>query len=284
MGPFPVWGCRSPQELTVPKYALTAANELRCPHHQNQTCWTPATPLGTLPTQTCSCSPTPAAFSALCKPLLCLQSAGWDQKAMTAHTICFTVNQHYQIHTYWQTQFNSTECKATEFQINPMKSVSLQLPEGLWEAPWTTLYPPQSATGLLPLLYYSALRSSPQFYLKRNIKHTTHTLYNQIKKHQTADNQDEEWWEHKSGWKNTTKPPLIYWTVLRSRFCPQFLWPETEFDQICDYLTADEGESHTRPSAPSRLSIFQQNAQMVVNFSSRLPILLCKLVNCLSFH
>lgn len=34
------------------------------------------TPLGTLPTQTYSCSPTPAASFALCKPLLCLQSVG----------------------------------------------------------------------------------------------------------------------------------------------------------------------------------------------------------------
>ena len=71
---FPRWGCRSPQELTVTKCALTAANELRCPHHLNQKCWKPGTPLGSLPTQTCSCSPTPAAFFALCKPLLCLQS------------------------------------------------------------------------------------------------------------------------------------------------------------------------------------------------------------------
>lgn len=33
-----------------------------------------ATPLGTLPTQTYNCSPTPAAAFALCKPLLCPQS------------------------------------------------------------------------------------------------------------------------------------------------------------------------------------------------------------------
>lgn len=209
MGAFPVWGCKSPQELTVTEHALTAANELRCPYHLNQRCWKPGTPLGTLPTQTCSYSPTPAAFFALCKPLLCLQSVGWDQKTMTTTTfIFFTVNQHYQIH--WQTQSNSTECKAWEFQRDPMKGLLVQLPAGLWGAPWRTLYPPQSATGHLPLLYFSALKSSPQFYLKRKRKHTTRALYNKIKKHRAADNQDEQWWEHKSEWRNTTKTPPIY--------------------------------------------------------------------------
>lgn len=114
-----MWGCKSPQELTVSECALTAANELRRPHRLNRKCWKPGTPPGTLPTRTCSCSPTPAAFFALCKPLLCLQSVGWDQKTMTTHHF-FTVNQHYQIHTYWQTQSNSTGCKASDFPINPV--------------------------------------------------------------------------------------------------------------------------------------------------------------------
>lgn len=85
VGPVPTWGCKSPQELTVTKYALTAANELRCPHHLDQKCWKPGSPLGSLPTQTCSCSPTPAAFFALCKPLQCLQSVERDQKTMFTH-------------------------------------------------------------------------------------------------------------------------------------------------------------------------------------------------------
>lgn len=136
VGPVPTWGCKSPQELTVTKYALTAANELRCPHHLDQKCWKPGSPLGTLPTQTCSCSPTPAAFFALCKPLQCLQSVGRDQKC--SHTIFTVVNQHYQIHTYWQTQSNGAECNASEFQISLIKSLCYfsyqevyeKLPEG----------------------------------------------------------------------------------------------------------------------------------------------------------
>lgn len=66
--------CSSPQEFTFTKGAL---NDLICPGRLSQWCWMTGTPPGTLPTQTYSCSPTPAASSALCKPLLCLQSGRW---------------------------------------------------------------------------------------------------------------------------------------------------------------------------------------------------------------
>lgn len=39
-------------------------------------------PPGALPTQTYSCSPTPAASFAPCKPLLCLQSGGRKQDSV----------------------------------------------------------------------------------------------------------------------------------------------------------------------------------------------------------
>lgn len=55
---------------------------------------------------------------------------------------------------------------------------------------------------------------------KKNKTHNTHTLYNKIKKHCAADNQDEEWWEHKSGWRNMTKTALIYWTSANEQILP----------------------------------------------------------------
>lgn len=53
-----------------------------------------------------------------------------------------------------------------------------------------------------------------------------------------------------------TKTALIYWTSAND--FAQFLWPDTEFDQI--YMTVDEGDLHIRPTAQSRLSISQQAA------------------------
>lgn len=56
------------------KRCTECREHLICPHRLSQRCWMTGTPLGTLPTQTCSCSPAPAAAFALCRPLLCLQS------------------------------------------------------------------------------------------------------------------------------------------------------------------------------------------------------------------
>lgn len=67
---------KSPRE---PAVAECVADELKYPRRPGRRRWKPGTPPGTLPTQTCSCSPTPAAFSAPCKPLLCPQSVGGEQ-------------------------------------------------------------------------------------------------------------------------------------------------------------------------------------------------------------
>lgn len=66
--------CGSLQEHTATKGAFYVLNELICPRRLSQRCWMTGTPPGTLPTQTYNCSPTLAAFFALCKPLLCHRS------------------------------------------------------------------------------------------------------------------------------------------------------------------------------------------------------------------
>ena len=75
--------CSFPQEFTYTKGAL---NDLIRPRRLSQWCWMTGTPPGTLPTQTYSCSPTPAASSALCKPLLCLQSVRWVENMLLKTT------------------------------------------------------------------------------------------------------------------------------------------------------------------------------------------------------
>lgn len=62
-----------------------ALNELICPHLLSQRCWMTGTPPGTLPTQTYSYSPAPAASFALCKPLLCRRSVWWRKKKLCVH-------------------------------------------------------------------------------------------------------------------------------------------------------------------------------------------------------
>lgn len=89
--------CWSPQEFIVTKCALNVLNELICPHHLSQRCWMTGTPPGTLPTQTYSCSPTPAAAFALCKPLLCPQSVRWTKRCFKQpHTFCLSFWQYYK--------------------------------------------------------------------------------------------------------------------------------------------------------------------------------------------
>lgn len=200
------------------------------------------------------------------------------QKTMTTHYFFYSKstlsNTHILTNTVQQYRMWSFRLSNKPYE----KSLLLQLPEGLWEAPWRTLYPPQSATGHLPLLYFFALRSSPQFYLKRKRKHTTHTLYNKIKKHLAADHQDEEWWEHKSRWRNTNKTPLSYCAnkqILPSSFhlTQNLIRSVTIWQWMREIHTLEQGQS--------RLSISQQAALMIFYFSPGLPILLCTLVKCL---
>lgn len=62
--------------------AEQSSGSLTCPRLPSLTCWMTGTPLGTPPTQTYSCSPAPAAASARCTPLLCLQSVSKGEKAL----------------------------------------------------------------------------------------------------------------------------------------------------------------------------------------------------------
>lgn len=62
------------------RFTEVTERKFKCPHRRSQSCWTTWTPPETLPTQSGSCSPAPAAFSAPCRPLLFLLSGRMTNK------------------------------------------------------------------------------------------------------------------------------------------------------------------------------------------------------------